>query len=374
MLTEPRGPMGVVDSDTFARRQNALLRIVRNPYYIVAPRYRRTSAGVKALHFLCHALNRIGERAYLITHPYYMGEYATNPDLLTPLLSNNVLHADFERGLCPITIYPETMSGNLFSAPFVVRYVLNYPGELGGDEKYPEHEFCIAYSETLRRVLPRSRGTLFIPASDEKVFSPQPNVKRQGSCFYAGKYKYFYRGQLFEVTRDSVEILRDGLGAQTPTQIAELFRRSEIFYCYENTALAIEAVLCECPVVFLPNRHFDRVIAVEEHGWDGMAWGTAPEEVDRAIRTVERARSNYLRLYDRFQDQLENFVEMTQEEVRGRQYVEILHVPYLKKPSFVVKFISAIRIYRSLVFERGLLSATCMVVKRIVHRGFTLLP
>ena len=39
----------------------------RRPYYIEAPPYRRTSAGIKVLHLLCHALNRIGEDAYVYT-------------------------------------------------------------------------------------------------------------------------------------------------------------------------------------------------------------------------------------------------------------------------------------------------------------------
>ncbi len=47
-----------------------LLPSRRNPYYIVAPEYTRHSAGIKVLHMLCNALNRAGERAYLITYPY----------------------------------------------------------------------------------------------------------------------------------------------------------------------------------------------------------------------------------------------------------------------------------------------------------------
>lgn len=374
MLSAPGGIVGSPETGTSVHPQSVLLRPVRNPYYIVAPRYVRVSAGIKALHLLCHALNLAGERAYLIVHPYFLAEYAVNPDLLTPLLTWRLLQVDHARGLCPITIYPEVIKGNPLSAPFVVRYVLNYPGVLGGDKEFPEHEFCIAYSEALQRAVPRSKGALFIPTSDPNVFTPEPRVDRKGSCFYAGKYKHVHKGELFDVTRDSVEIHRMGSDAQTPEKIAELFRQSEVFYCYENTALAIEAVLCECPVVFLPNQYLDRVISVDEHGWDGMAWGTDPVEVDRAKRTVALARNNYLRLYDRFQQQLERFIEMTQEEVRKRPYVQMLQAPHLKPPGLGIQLIAAIQVLRSLVVDVGLLEAARMLIKRVLTRGVSLLP
>lgn len=96
-----------------------LLPKPRHPYYIVAPRYVRTSAGIKVLHLLCHALNRAGERAYLITHLYYLPQYATHPELITPILTRATVEHDFAAGLAPIVVYPETIRGNLFRTPFL---------------------------------------------------------------------------------------------------------------------------------------------------------------------------------------------------------------------------------------------------------------
>ncbi len=347
---------------------------VRNPYYVVSPPYVRTSAGIKTLHLLCHALNRLGERAYLITHPYDLPEYAVNSDLLTPVLTQKAIEADFGRGLCPITIYPETIRGNLFAAPFVVRYVLNYPGLLGGDASFDDSEFCIVYSQSIHAAIGNARGTLFVPASDPSIFQPWPEVERRGSCFYAGKYRYFHGGELFDITRDSVEIHRVGPQTQTPEQIAELFRRSEVFYCYENSALAIEAVLCGCPVVFLPNRYFDRVIAAEEHGWDGMAWGTDRAELDRAKASVSLARERYLRLYDRFDTQLWQFVEATQTEARRRTYARPMRVPFVRMPGSVKRLVGAIRIIRSLVREQGIAWVMWRVARRILKGRLSLRP
>ncbi len=351
-----------------------LFRRGRHPYYIVTARYVRTSAGIKALHLLCHALNGIGERAYIITYPSYPPEFSVNPKLVTPLLTYGVVRSDFDRRLCPITVYPEIVQGNSFGAPFVVRYVLNFPGLLGGDAEYPETELCVGYSESITKAVPRARATLFIPASDPLIFTPYPCVRREGTCFYAGKFKYFHGGKLLDITKDSTEITRHRSDSQTAEQIAEIFRRSELFYCYENSALAIEAVLCGCPVVFLPNKYFDQVIAVQELGWDGMAWGPDPQEIERAKSTVDKGRLNYLRLYALFREQLSNFVDLTQNEAGKHLYHQPMVIPYLKPPGWQAKFQLAKEVYKFQIHQNGIGRATWKIIQRILQRGFRIAP
>lgn len=298
-----------------------LLPRKRHAYYIVAPQYTRYSAGIKSLHMLCNALNRAGERAYLITYPFSSPEQSVNPWLLTPLLTRSLIGQDYAAGLTPIVVYPEVVRGNPFDAPFVVRYVLNYPGLLGGDKTYPEDEFCIAYSHELASVVPDTQLTLFVPASDPSIFTPEPRVeKRSGSCFYAGKYQEIHAGKLFDVTRGSVEIYRSLPRAQSQEEIADLFRGSEVFYAYENTALVIEALMCECPVVFLPNPYLTNAIAAHELGWDGIAWGADESEIARAKATVKQGRENYLRLFDEFARVLPDFIKKTQQAADIRPY------------------------------------------------------
>ncbi len=313
-----------------------LQRIVTHPrsaYYIVAPPYIRTSAGIKALHFLCHALNRAGERAYMVIEPYPTYFSPTHPDLLTPLLAYDVVSADFERGITPIAVYPETISGNPLRTPCVVRYVMNFPGLLGGDARFTPDELCFGYSSALAEVAGNPGNVMFIPASDVDLFTPEPRVRRRGTCYFAGKYRDFHGGELLPITADSVEITRDRPDSLTPPQIAELFRRSELFYCYENSALAIEAVLCGCPVVFLPNRHLIGVIAEKELGTDGYAWGAEPAEIARAKATVAQGRANYLRTYRNFWKQLERFVAVTQEAAKRKPYERAIDARSINQPS-----------------------------------------
>ena len=85
----------------------------RRPYYIDAPAYRRTSAGIRVMHLLCHALNSIGEEAYV-----YPTE--TNPTLNTPLVTPEISARHKAAGREPIVIYPEVVPGNPRRAASVV--------------------------------------------------------------------------------------------------------------------------------------------------------------------------------------------------------------------------------------------------------------
>lgn len=299
----------------------------RNPYYIVAPRYVRTSAGIKSLHLLCHSLNTLGQSAYILLHPSHDHITATHPELLTPLVTQRIIDHHFRRGLTPIVVYPETVAGNPFQAPFVVRYVLNFPGHLGGDKTYPSSELIYSYSKTLADAVGFKDNVLFIPATDTNIFHPpEREGVRQGSCFFASKYKTIHNGKLLPITDGSVEIVRDVPEEQTPQQIAELFRRSEVFYAYENTALAIEAVLCGCPAVFIPNQHLSEMIAAKELGPEGYAWGTDEAEIARARSSVAAGRANYMKLYGEYWQQLDGFIASTQAHVKNIPYKAPMHI------------------------------------------------
>lgn len=300
-----------------------------NPYYIVAPPYIRTSAGIKVLHLLCHCLNRLGHTAYVLLYPAMpWRSHQIGPDLMTPVLNNDIVKSHFERGLAPIMVYPETISGNPFNSPCVVRYVLNFPGLLGGDKVYAPDELCFSYGEVLAKHTHHPDNILFLPAVDTNVYYPPPaGSERKGTCFYADKYQVAHKGKLFDITKDSLEITRDKPDSQTPQEIAEIFRRSELFYAYENTALAIEAVLCGCPVVFLPNPHLTDMIALKELGCDGYAWGAEPQEIARAKATVAKGAENYIKSYQIFWKDLDAFIIKTKAHVAEKAYTIPVNLP-----------------------------------------------
>jgi hypothetical protein len=297
---------------------------LRNPYYIVAPRYIPTSAGMRALHLLCHSLNQQGQVAYLLLTSYSAAPVC--PDLLTPLLTPAIVRYHHEKGLTPIVVYWEAIAGNPLGADCVVRYVLNFPGLLGGSTSYEPSELLFGYSGLLAETVGVPENVLFVPTVDPAVFHPGPgDQKRSGSCFYAAKHRIVHGATVTDEVRGSMEITF-GYPA-TQTEVAELFRHSELFYCYENTALALEAALCGCPTVCIPNPHFTESIAVRELGRDGCAWGTDPAEIVRAKATVERVRERYLRLCDDYWRQLDHFIRITQDRAHALCYRHPVRLP-----------------------------------------------
>lgn len=294
--------------------------VKRAPYYIVAPRYTRFSAGVRCLHLLCHWLNRKGERAYLAL--YSIDETPeTNSDLLTPLLTPEIIDYHYKLGVSPVVVYPEVVEGNPLKADCVVRWVLNFPGLLGGDKTYDKNELVFGYSKVLADAVGENLPILHMAVVNEDVFKPDTMPRlRKGAAFYARKYKNDHKGKVFGVPDDAIEITGEQKGSQTPDEIAEIFRSVEVFYIFENTALAAEAVLCGCPVVCIINEWFEKPIARDELGMDGIAWGNDPAEIKRAYQSVHKAMLNYRKLAEKFFVQLEEFIELSQAKASAYPY------------------------------------------------------
>lgn len=237
---------------------------------------------------------------------------AFHPDLLTPRLTQDGIDLHFTQQKTPVVVYPEIVSGNPLAAPCVVRYVLNYPGLLGGASTYPPDELVYAFSKELANYCGRPEQVLHMPVIDTTVFKQSGSLKRKGICFYASKFQSVHGQKPFDLPPGAVEITRDKRNSQSPQEIAKLFNGSEAFYCYENSALAIEAVLCGCPAVFMPSPFLKRPIAVQELGWEGFAWGTNAAELQRARETVQRGSENYQKTIVMFFNQLNNFIKKTQ--------------------------------------------------------------
>lgn len=300
-----------------------------HPYYIVAHAYTRKSAGIRVLHLLCNALNRSGQRAYLIVHPQF--DFATPVSRLlnTPLLSKAQMISDFERGLTPITVYPEMIGENLYNAPVAFEYLLNFKGLLGGPnsgEPMPQ----IAYSEQIRLKNPNVKLNLFIPTSDPRVFCPPKSPQaRHGTYFYAAKFQSLY-GKIEKLPeRNMIEILRNGAAAQSVDELVHIYQTAYRIYVYENTAVATEAAMCGCPVVFMPSEFLDSNITEYELGNYGMAWGNNAQEIQRAEMTVGKFYNHYLETYAHTREQLDEFIEYSQLAVAKVSYKTMMNVPHL---------------------------------------------
>ena len=266
---------------------------MRRHYHILAPAYTEKSAGVKALHMLCHALNEAGETAGIVP----MDMPGTNPALNTPLITALDDNA--------IAVYPEIVEGDPLGYKNVVRWLLYYAGRYRGNTTFPTTDKVFGYTTRIARDY-GTKDVMFLPTIDETYFiPPAKGTVRKGSCYYAHKYRTFYGGSPGDVL-GGVEITNPG---QSREEVLRLLQTSEVFYAFEDTALMIEAVLCGCPVVCLPNEHFKEGCGLDDFR-PGIAWGL--EEFRRAVDTVGEAHKRYALLKFTFQAQLKYFIERTQ--------------------------------------------------------------
>lgn len=310
-----------------------------HPYYIVAHEYTRKSAGIRVLHLLCNALNRSGQRAYLIIHPQFDFVAPISRLLDTPLLSNAQIASDFENGLTPIMIYPEMIGKNLYNAPLAFEYLLNFKGLLGGPND-GQSMFQIAYSEQIRHKSPNAKLKLFIPTSDPRVFHPPelPQM-RYGTYFYAAKFQLRY-GKIEKLPeKNAIEILRNGAAAQSVDELVRIYQTARRIYVYENTAVATEAAMCGCPVIFMPSEFLDSNITEYELGNYGMAWGQDAKEIQRAETTVDEFYDHYLGVYAQTRQQLDEFIEHTQVVAREVPYDNKINIPHLNVENWWMKLL-----------------------------------
>ena len=300
------------------------------PYYVVTPPYVRTSAGIRAMHLLVHWLNLLGYQAYIhLANGLPASEfYGASPDLLTPALTQDQVLRHYKAGRTPIVLCSETFSGSLFRAPFTVRWYGHNPGVLAPDTA-EAGELKFGYTARIAEAIGEPDNVLCLPVVNTKIFHPEPRRERNGSCFYAAKYQEVHKSKVFGLPRGCIEITRDRADSQTPEQIAELFRSCEYFYCFEESALMLEAALCECPVIMMKNPFFLSPFGVKDFGWDGFAWGDDPSEVARAQATVHMVADNYGASLSRFFTQLERFINLTQQGVGSVEYPLPILLPEL---------------------------------------------
>jgi hypothetical protein len=303
----------ISDLSRSAVSENSLVPRVGHPFFIVAPAYTRSSAGITVLHMLCHHLNLLGESAFIVRYPPQWSAVRSLPSyctlveqaefpggMLAPILTRNAIEFYHEKRLTPIVIYPEVYD-NPLGARFFGRYILNFPGKIVPGYKDREN-FSFAYTKTLADAVtaqyPDRTATtdvLFVPTCDLEFWNPKgASAHRRGTCYYCAKMKDVHGEQPENVPEGSVEILRGR--SMRREQIRELFWNSEAFYCYEDTALAIEATLCGCPTVHVPNRHYSgSSLARNELGTDGSCLIREAGGLVRAQNTVARFRETMRR-------------------------------------------------------------------------------
>lgn len=286
-----------------------LHRAPGHPYYIVAPGYRETSSGVCVLHYLCHALNLEGRDAFIV------GDVAVNPQLKTPLLTEEIKQRHIEQHRVPIAVYPEVAVGNPLGAAVVVRYLLNREGLIAGRSmKAQEDDLYYHYAPDFA---PDSRpaNLLTLPIIDSELFRERGQAERTISYLYLNR---FPRDRVdFSRLPEDIEVLSVA-EPKSLSELAELFQSAAVLYSYELSATCTQAMLCGCPVVYLRDGGVEELPFKSYIGESGAAMIDEVGGLERARATVADVYPRWLGMEDEFWEQLADFQVCTQARAEER--------------------------------------------------------
>lgn len=280
----------------------------RSPYFIVAPSVHARSAGVRLTHLLCHAINSVGERAYVVNIDNDIHYFRDN-SLLTPLLTKEVMEGYKRSGAEPIAVYHDGTRGNPLGVARVVRYLKHWAGVFGGDTEFPDTDRIWCYSDGIAKSLniPLSRVLFFLDADPDIFYPPPstPSLTRSGTAYYARKHLEVFGGSLnpdfmgLKITQQ-----------MTKAEMASIFRRITKLYVYEETAVTHEALMCGCPVVWIRSPQFTGSHAIFNIGAlaSGISWHDSPV----SLTPHPDPLSVYEGIQMRFWPRLMEFIEDTQ--------------------------------------------------------------
>jgi len=271
------------------------------------------------LHYLCHALNQIGQEAYLIlSDSYFKSQPRVNGRLHTPILSREQAQMHIESGRNPIVIYSETVKGNPLKSESVVRYLLNYSGALGGSRVFSQNEYVISFSKNIAidyasKSNQRLTEILFLPPIDADEFNLNL-IKKPFQLVYAGKYRSFVGTPPAVGALPTIEIYRDGREMQTREEVKKLLSEAAVLYSFENSSIITESILSGTPVLLVSNPFFGNVIAEHELGWGGMRFSKEENALSAARDSILEGIQQYRESQALFWDSLEKFVERSQQQ------------------------------------------------------------
>jgi hypothetical protein len=261
-----------------------------HPIYIDAPSYSARSGGVRALYLLCHHLNRLGYKAYIIES----SSINATPALQTPSLDIATVKRHKIEGCEPIVVYPEIIAGNPRKAKIVVRYLLNTPERLPRVLKtYRDSDYFMHYTE--EHAIPGTKSfDMFIPLVNHNIYHPpHSGIQREGFVLYANRAKIdsgVLPSWLLPLTIVSMDTPR------SHGELATLYRQSRAMVCFERGTAMLEALHCGCPIICIEGALLRKGAYQSLFEGAGLVWGWHEERLPQATTEIAKFRTLYAAL------------------------------------------------------------------------------
>jgi hypothetical protein len=281
--------------------------------YVYAPARVRNKAGVSVLHKFAHAMREEGVNCWIVSHSFAPFKEDKSLELTR---QEYTLHR--KRNLIPVVIYPESIPKNILRATNCFWYLLAMPGDLlSGNYKLRENSRTFAFSANLAKVWQSQGPIVHLPTIDflelDEIVS---RSNRRKPLVYGGKYLDLLGGKI-PTELKSIEILERRVSRLLDRKaFLEKIAGASVLYCFENTAVALEAIMMGVPVVFVKNAKFNEFILLDEFGGIGVTIYDG-RVIDVSAPTDSRlARRKYLD-YCRTEMDLKSVVKWFNTELAG---------------------------------------------------------
>jgi hypothetical protein len=262
--------------------------------------YNESSGGIIALHKLSDNLVGLVDEAIIYTDPQ-----GVNSKYRAKFMDNKAtIPKEWDKDT--VVVYPEIIDGNPLGLKYVVRWLLNTPGVVAGDENtYLKTELVYNYAPYFfAKNMANYCGqlTAFELFLDEFI---SRNNTRAGTCFSIRK------GAKKALNwHTSLDVPIDGWESKGGRQyLVDTFNSCERFISYDHASfLSVQAALCGCLSIVVP----DGITSKEE--WHvkfpyfkyGIAYGE--DDIEYAINTQNLVRSNLIELEKKSIEQTKKLV------------------------------------------------------------------
>lgn len=299
--------------------------MLNKPIIVNCPPYNDQSGGTIVLHYLVHRLRKMGVEAYAfpILKPVPknhsrlrryirkvstirrftkgLRQFQTHHALDTPLPSSEAIRKG-------IAVYPEIVSGNPLGSANVVRWILYKPRAFGSGEYFiaPNKDEEVFYFQ-----MPFIADIGWIPPANhlrlqwlrEDIFFDPGAVERTTIC------KMVRKGNTQASCNTNVPELAIELDGKCNEEIAEIFKCSKFFYCYDLYTMYCEyAALCGCVPIVIPQTGISLYDWRPENDRYGIAYGDSAEQLEWAHQTREELFNRLHELKSDEDTMLKNFV------------------------------------------------------------------
>lgn len=262
-------------------------------FLIWAPPYDSHSGGIIALHKLGEILSNYGEKVFISNAT----SFTSNAKVIS---YEDIIKLNMNE---VVVIYPEIVVGNPYNAKYVVRWILNTPGIIGGDGIYGEHDLVYKYSNYFK-ALDESRVKGELRTFDLKLnIFYNKNQERSGECYMVrkGAHKVLNKHKNEAINLDH---------NPADEHLANVFNKCEYFICYDSMCFHNhQAALCGCIPIIVPDDGVSKEEFINKSSINkyGIAYGF--DDIEYAKNTQHLMKEYLIEMENESKEQIKTLIK-----------------------------------------------------------------